>query len=363
MTEYISSLGHPVEERDFTSDFHRETQDRTAAMNGRMRNALKAVGVDPNGEDPRAVATAVLNGMAAEDRPGMITLASQLWHPNLPIDSGEIEEELGVLDPSEVEEKVTLRLAWMARQNPRAAIEWLKNNPKTDPTPYMQHMDESGHGSATAESMRRLRDTNGLVLSGPNMEIGSGPGNIAAHLIKRGMMPQGNLHLVDSSTQWLGHALPLIGKVDPSRPVKIHPTDAAAVNPPEEVGTVWTALPLQCFDNPNATLENLRRITGPSSRVFFVGETPTNATANTPRGLHGGLDIGFSHGAFSYEQICEMFGANGFVPERKGSMVSMAMPTPDPAFLESLSPDMRKKAELMLAYSDHTMVGTAWRTA
>ncbi len=365
MSEYLSNLGHAVEGKAFQDQrlFHQETTERNRAMDGRMKDALQALGYDPNGDDPRAVATTVLNGMTDSDRPRMITLAAALWHPDVKAGNAEIPEELGVLTPDEVTEIVTKRLARLAQSNPSLALRWLRDNPKTGPGAYIEHMDASGHGSSTAESIRRLRDDNELDLRGANMEVGSGPGNIAAHLIKRRMVPAGNLHLVDSNPQWLGHAIPLVNKMDPERPVKIHPADAATVDPHEEIGTVWTALTLQWFTNPRATIDNLQKVIARDGAVFFIGETPTNATANTPRGLHGGLDIGFSHGAFSYEQVCEMFTESGFVPERNASIISMAMPTPSPEFLDSLSPEDRKKAELMLAYSDHLMVGTAWKKA
>lgn len=365
MSEYRSNLGHDVEEYDFREPhlYHKETTERTYRMEQRMRDALNAVGMDPNGDDPRKVATTTINGMTAENTQEMLTLAAGLWHPDLIMRNAEIDEELGVLTPAEVAKRVTERLAILAVTDPKKAIRWLTQNPKTDPTPYINHMDESGHGSGTAASIHKLRDANKLELKGANMEVGSGPGNIAAHLIERQLMPDGTLHLVDSNTKWLGHAIPLVRRVDPSRRVNIHPSDAALVNPSEEIHTLWTALTLQWFDAPQGTISNMQRIMAKDGTVFFIGETPTNATANTPRGLHGGLDIGFSNGAFTYEQVCRMFEANGFVANPSATILSMSMPAPNPEFLEALSPEQRKKAELMLAYSDHLMVGTAWKKA
>lgn len=376
MTAYVSNLGHTVEARDFKdpSEFHRETRERTAEMDGRMRDALMNLGVDPNGDDPRKVATTILNGFTDENRPEMIGLSAALWHRELQGEGGEEskseapEEELGVLSPKEIAKNVTIRLAQLMRRDPRDGIRWLREHPKTDPLPYIQHMDESGHGDSTAESIGLLVNLNNLRLAGKNAEIGSGPGNIAAHLLERGLIPEGEIHLVDSNPGWLGYASSLLRRVDPHRTVKFHPTGGANVHVDDEtMGTIWTALTLQWFDKnqgePVGTIQKMKQILSKEGVVFFVGEEPVNATANTPIGLHGKLDIGFSNGAFTYEAVCKMFEEAGFQSEGIASIVSMAMPTPDPAFLDSLGPDLRKKAELMLAYSDHTMVGTAWKKA
>jgi SAM-dependent methyltransferase len=341
-------------------------------MDGRMRAALMALDVDPNGDDPRKVATTVLNGFTEENRVEMIGLSAALWHTELQMEEGDnndpMNDELGVLSPKEIAIQVTAKLARLLKSDPREGMRWLREHPKTDPIPYMVHMDSSFHGKATGGISNSLVVQNNLRLVGENMEVGCGPGNIAAHLLERGIIPEGVIHLVDSNPNWLGYASALLRKIDGKRTVKFHPTGAAEVHVEDEsIGTLWTALTLQWFDKnegePLKTIQRMKQILARDGTVFFVGEEPVNATANTPIGLHGKLDIGFSHGAFTYEAVCRMFEENGFVPERKGSMASMAMPTPDPAFLESLSPDMRKKAELMLAYSDHTMVGTAWRKA
>lgn len=367
MSEYRSNLGHTVETHSFINprEYYRTLAEDEKCMDAKMTDALHGLGeqVPPN-EDPRLVATTVLNGMFREDRRGMTRMASQMWNPTVSSDdTTQLPKEPGVLTPDEIMAKVTKKMAAISGEYPERILEWLDRNSKTEPIPYIQHMDESGHGSGTRASIQALRKANALTLKGPNMEIGSGPGNITAHLINAGILPEGNIHLVDSNKDWLGYASPLLKQVAPNFQTLLHPHKAETVDPEEKIGTTWTALTLQWFQDPASTVRNLQKIVAPEGNVFFIGETPVNATANTARGLYGGLDIGFSNGAFSYEDVCRMFEDNQFIPGETATTLRMSMPATPAEWFDRLNPEDKQKALLMRAYSDHLMVGTSWKPA
>ncbi|MFA5854687.1 MAG: class I SAM-dependent methyltransferase [Candidatus Gracilibacteria bacterium] len=350
-----------------TATFFEELENETNQANQDLLIALKAVspGSDSN-QDPRCPATEAINGIFQGDQNRLIALTASLWHPDLEesqvaTPTPNTEELLSMMQTSpltpEIIREVAICLALLARRKPETIIS-LPIHDTAKPGPYMIHMDGcSGHGDSTTKTISTLLERNRLTFGGKYAEVGCGPGNITSRLQQKGILPAGSeVTLVDPNEEWLTHGGLLIhgatlchGNAETIEGVEDHTLD-----------TVVTALTLQWFIDPGETIKRIAKWMTPNGTLFFVGEHPTNATANTVTGLHRGLDIGFSNGAFSYEQICGLLSQAGFHLQPHATTVSMSMPPLRAKFLESLSNSNKALAQLLWQYSRHTMVGTAW---
>lgn len=359
------------------------TNDLNAQMDGALRAAIEGLGgTCSETQDPRTVATGLINKICEGSRRMMSWLTAKLWRPTtglaavptqvLKERAAQLAGRSGaVLDPAQIENEVTRVITELLNRREYDAVNLLLQAfPSASPVGYGTHIEMSGHDTGNGQTFASLLEANGLQVDGSFLEVGARGGNTTAEMVRRGIVDpeRDQVVLVDPNAPCLEYAgrmlRPRLGEL-----LVLEARGIQDVARDSEIGTAYSALTMQWIDSEGdvpvvpLVVDNLRRVLVRDGLFLFVGEEPVNATAATPTSVRDGLDIGFSDGALSYRGAQNLLESRDFEPSGCAVLVRLSIPTPDPAFLAELDPETRKIVTLLDAYSDHYAIGTAYRNA
>jgi SAM-dependent methyltransferase len=229
---------------------------------------------------------------------------------------------------------------------------------------YIYHMDQSGHSFAFIDLVKELIDKKGLKIEMPFADIGCGPGNMMWWFLRKGLMPPGDIAMVDIRSDYIDYARELLVEREKQTPfgdparnnfhflnIDIEDFSKKSAEEGMKFNTVYSSLVLQWVGedlSPEDTQKKLKLVCqsifdsmNSGGKFIFIGEHPKNVTATTPVSFAQGgfkkeaFDIGYNKGC-SWEDVRDACIGVGFQAEGEPVKHIMGL---------AKSPDEVKKAQ------------------